>query len=315
MVADKDNNALLIIASQSDYAKIEQALSKLDVVRRQVLVEVTVAEVTLSGDLQYGIDWFINARSGTSNGLTNVTTGTLNMGGLPLTPTSAVPALQLGGLQLINRLGGDVRAVLHALAGDGRVQVVASPQVMVLDNEKAEIKVGSSISVQTQSQAISGTTTGLVNSFQYLETGILLAVTPRINASGQVTLEVRQEFSVPDPSAPAGSNPNINRRSAQTSVVVNSGEAMVLGGLIQENKTLSSTGVPLLSKIPIIGAAFGSQHISSTRTELVIMITPRVVANSAQAQDVTNELRRKLPALESLLPKPRAETNIVPGKN
>jgi general secretion pathway protein D len=314
VVADKDNNALLIIASQSDYAKIEQALSKLDVVRRQVLVEVTVAEVTLSGDLQYGIDWFINARSGTSNGLSNVTTGTLNIGGfLPATPTGVVPAFS--GLQLINRLGGDVRAVLHALAADGRVEVVASPQVMVLDNEKAEIKVGSRISVQTQSQSVAGTTTGLVNSFQYLDTGVLLAVTPRINASGQVTLEVRQEFSVPDAASTAGGNPNINTRSAQTSVIVNSGEAMILGGLIQENKTFSSSGIPLLSKIPIIGAAFGSQHIVSTRTELVIMITPRVVANSAQAQDVTNELRRKLPALESMLPKTRAETNALPGKN
>ena len=120
---------------------------------------------------------------------------------------------------------------------------------------------------------------------------------------------------MPDPASAAGSNPNINTRSAQTSVIVNSGEPMILGGLIQENKTLSSSGIPLLSKIPLIGAAFGSQHISSTRTELVIMITPRVVANSAQAQDVTNELRRKLPALESLLPKPRAESNALPAKN
>lgn len=313
VVADKDNNALLIIASQSDYAIIEQALSRLDVVRRQVLVEVTVAEVTLSGDLQYGIDWFINARSGTSNGLSNVTTGTLNLGGLPVTPTAAVPAFN--GLQLINRLGGDVRAVLHALADDGRVQVVASPQVMVLDNEKAEIKVGSKISVQTQSQSVAGTTTGLVNSFQYLDTGVLLAVTPRINASGQVTLEVRQEFSVPVPSTIVGANPDINTRSAQTSVIVNSGEPMILGGLIQENNTLSSSGLPLLSKIPVIGALFGSQNITRSRTELVIMITPRVVANAAQAQEVTNELRRKLPALEGLLPKPHAETNALPGKS
>lgn len=313
VVADKDNNALLVIASQSDYAKIEQALSKLDVVRRQVLVELTVAEVTLSDDLKFGIDWFINARSGTSNGLSNVTTGTLNLGGLPATPTTAVPGFN--GLQLINRLGGDVRGVLNALGRDGRLQVLASPQVMVLDNEKAEIKVGDRISVQTQSQTVAGTTTGLVNSFQYLDTGILLAVTPRINASGQVTLEVRQEFSVPDASAAAGSNPTINTRSAQTSVIVNSGEAMVLGGLIQESKTRSTSGVPLLSKIPVLGAAFGTQSIINRRTELVIMITPRVVANSAQAQDVTNELRRKLPALESMLPKPRAETNIVPGKN
>ena len=108
---------------------------------------------------------------------------------------------------------------------------------------------------------------------------------------------------MPDPASTASGNPNINTRSAQTSVIVNSGEAMILGGLIKDSKTLSASGVPLLSKIPVLGAVFGSQHIISSRTELVIMITPRVVANSAQAQDVTNELRRKLPALEDMLPK------------
>jgi general secretion pathway protein D len=317
VVADKDNNALLIIASQSDYAKIEQALNKLDVVRRQVLVEVMAAEVTLSDELSYGIDWFINARAGISNGQSNITTGTLNFGGLPATPSGIVPPLPLppGGLQLINRLGGDVRAVLHALGRDGRVQLLASPQIMVLDNEKAEIKVGSSISVQTQSQSVIGTTTGLQNTFQYLDTGILLSVTPRINASGQVTMEVKQEFSVPDPNAPTGTNPSINRRTAQTSVIVNSGESMVLGGLIQENNSRASQGIPLLSKIPVLGAAFGTQAITKTRTELVILITPRVVANAAQAQDVTNELRRKLPSLESVLPKQHIETNALPVKN
>jgi general secretion pathway protein D len=306
VVADKDNNALLIIASQSDYAKIEQALTKLDVVRRQVLVEVTVAEVTLTDELSFGIDWFINARAGTSNGLSNLTTGTLNISNaLPATPSGTTTGFH--GLQLINRLGGDIRGILTALGKDGRVQLLASPQIMVLDNEKAEIKVGDRISVQTQTQAVSGTATGLVNSFQYLDTGILLAVTPRINASGQVTLDVRQEFSVPSADTPVGANPNINTRSAQTSVIVNSGEAMVLGGLIQEKSSRSSEGLPLLSKIPVLGAAFGVQGIKKSRTELVIMITPRVVASTIQAQEVTNELRRKLPALEGLLPKAKGE--------
>jgi general secretion pathway protein D len=210
VIADKDNNALLILATPTDYEIIESALRKLDVVPKQVLVEVTVAEVTLSDDLKFGVDWFLNGRS---VGNASVTDGTLNLGGLPTTPTGAVPLFT--GLQLINRKGGDVRAVLNALGKDGRLQVLATPQLMVLDNQKAQIKVGDKISVQTQQQSVAGSTSGLINSFQYIETGILLAVTPRINSGGQVTLEVSQEVSVPQPASVAGANPDISQRDGQ----------------------------------------------------------------------------------------------------
>jgi len=173
---------------------------------------------------------------------------------------------------------------------------------MVLDNEKAEIKVGDRISVQTQSQT-GATTTGILNSFQYLETGILLAVTPRINSGGMVTLEINQEVSAADPNAPTGSNPTINTRSAKTSVVVASGESVVLGGLIRENNSRGSAGIPLLSKIPILGIAFGSQTFSRERTELVLVITPKIVSDPYQARAATDELRDKLPALRGLMPK------------
>ena len=313
VVADKDNNALLIIASQSDYSKIEQAIRQLDIVPRQVLVEVMIAEVTLSDELRFGIDWFINARNGTSNGVPNVTTGTLNAGGsLPATP-QGTPAPYGLGLQLINTLNGDIRGVLRAFGSDGRAQVLASPSIMVLDNQKATIKVGDRISVTTGNQT-TGTTTGVIQTIQYLDTGVLLTVQPRINASGQVSMDINQEVSSPGATG-VGGNPNVSTRSFQTSVTVNSGETMALAGLIQRTRNSDGRGVPLLSKIPIIGAAFGTQGFKDVRTELVVLITPKVVANSVQAQDVTNELRRKLPALESLLPKPRAETNIVPGKN
>ncbi len=307
VVADKDNNALLIIASQSDYAKIEQALRQLDVVPRQVLVEVLIAEVTLTDQLSFGIDWFINARNGTSNGVPNLTTGTLNAGGaLPASPIGAIPAAGAG-LQLVNTLNGDIRGILRAFGSDGKVQVLASPSIMVQDNQKATIKVGDRISVSTGSQT-TGTTVGVLQTIQYLETGVLLTVQPRINASGQVSMEINQEVSSPSADLGAGGNPNVSTRSFQTSVTVNSGETMALAGLIRRDRTSSGGGVPLLSKIPVIGAAFGVQKFYDKKTELVVVITPQVVANSSQAQDVTNELRRKLPALESLLPKPKKET-------
>jgi general secretion pathway protein D len=292
VIADKDTNSLLILATTSDYDVIESALRKLDVVPRQVLVEVLLAEVTLSDDFQFGIDWFIFTRNNTS--------GRLNV--VPATPQGTVAAAT-GLLQLVQTTGsGDVRAVLSALGRDGKAQVLASPQVMVLDNQKAQIKVGNRISVQTASQTGVGNATGVYNTFQYLETGILLAVTPRINSGGLVTLEVNQEVSVPG-DAPPNSNPPVNSRSAQTTVVVASGESIVLAGLIQEDSNRGTVGIPLLSKIPILGAAFGSQVHSRKRTELVLIITPRIVSDAAQAREATEELRRKLPGLEGMLPK------------
>jgi general secretion pathway protein D len=314
VIADKDTNSLLILSTPADYDVITGALKQLDVVRRQVLVEVLLAEVTLSDDVKFGIDWFIRARHG------NIT-GVLGPEGLPpggqvLSATNLVPAnpFGAGGLQLVNLTGGEVRAVLNALGTDGKTEILASPQIMVLDNEKAEIKVGDRISVQTQSQSGIATGTGVLNSYQYLETGILLAVTPRINSGGMVTLDINQEVSQPKATSSGVGNPNpdVSTRNAKTSVVVASGESIVLGGLIQENNIRETSGLPLLSKIPIIGAAFGSQHFNKTRTELVLVITPRIISDTQGARDATEELSRKLPALQGLLPKIRKEdaTNV-----
>jgi general secretion pathway protein D len=308
VIADKDTNSLLILAVPGDYDVIENALRRLDVIRRQVLVEVLLAEVTLSDTLKFGIDWFITAR--------NFTSGTLNVGGsLPpngriLSPTNAVPAFT--GLQLVNLSGGEVRAVLRALGDEGKTKILASPQVMVLDNEKAEIKVGNRISVLTQSQSVPGASTGIINSYQYLETGILLTVSPRINSGGLVTLEVNQEVSEPLAAAVGNPNPDVATRNAKTSVVVASGESIVLAGLIRENNKRGSTGLPLLNKIPIVGALFGVQTLSLQRTELVLLITPKIVSDPSQARDVTEDLRRKLPTLKGVLP-PRESDSSPPA--
>jgi len=297
VIADKDTNTLLILASPGDYEIVESALRRLDVVRRQVLVEVVLAEVTLSDDMSIGLNYFINTRNNT---IGTLNTGQLPPGGPTLGTGNAVPAFT--GLQLINFKGGDVRAVLNALGGDGHTEVLASPNIMVLDNEKAEIKVGDRVSVQTQAQT-GVTTTGVVNSYQYLETGILLDVTPRINSGGMVTLDINQEVSQPTaPFISGNPNPDVATRNAKTSVQVASGETIALGGLIRENKTRSTSGIPLLSKIPVVGALFGSQEFKRDRTELVLLITPKIVSDTSQARDVTRELRDKLPSLRGLMP-------------
>jgi general secretion pathway protein D len=297
VIADKDTNSLLIVAAPSDYAVIEDALRKLDVVRRQVLVEVLLAEVTLTDDLQFGMDWYLRTH--------NNWTGSLNQGALSRTSRALADVPAFSGLQLINLTGDQVRAVLNTLGSDGRTQILASPQIMVLDNEKAELKVGDRISVQTQTQTGVSTGTGVLNSFQYLETGILLAVTPRINSGGMVTLEVNQEVSEADPTTITATNPNPNvaTRNAKTSVQVASGESIVLGGLIREKNGRTTSGIPLLSKIPVLGAMFGHQDMSRSRTELLLVITPKIVNDTVQAREVTDELRHKLPSLEGFLPK------------
>jgi general secretion pathway protein D len=298
VIADKDTNSLLIVATPGDYDVIETALRKLDVIRRQVLVEVTLAEVQLTDELSFGIDWFLRGRNGTTGTMRSLTNG--QSGVLPDTPTGTVPPF-LGGLQLINMTGNEIRAVLQTFGNDNRAKILASPQVMVLDNEKAEIKVGDRISVQTQSQTGVSTGTGVLNSFQYLETGILLAVTPRINSGGLVTLEVNQEVSEVGATPAGNPNPDIATRSAKTSVVVASGESITLGGLIRETKQYGSTGIPLLSKIPLIGAAFGTQNFTRRRTELVLIITPKIVSDASQARQVTNELRERMPSIRGLI--------------
>src|SRR5688572_9628642 len=218
--------------------------------------------------------------------------GALPPGGPILGPNNVVPGF-LPGMQLINLTGDQVRAVLRTFGAEGSASILAEPQVMVLDNDKAEIKVGNRISVQTQAQTGISTGTGVLNSFQYLETGILLAVTPRINSGGLVTLEVNQEVSEPTSAGTlANPNPDVATRNAKTSVVVASGESIVLGGLIRETRRRQSDGLPVLSKIPLIGAMFGSQTFNRERTELLLMVTPKIVSDTISARGVTDELPR-----------------------
>ena len=306
IIADNDNNALLILASPSDYETIQSALRQLDVPRRQVSVEVLIAEVTLDDSLSFGIEWFVRARNNTLGSLRDETSALPRLPGLldaaaraAVDPRSLVPTVP--GLQLINiGPGGDIRAVLHALGTDGRSRVISTPRVMVLDNEKATINVGDQISVDTGASTGTGTGGTVVTTRQYLSTGVILSVTPRINAGGRVTLDVNQEVSSPIGSA---ANPTIATRKAQTVVTVSSGETMVLAGLIKDENLTGSSGIPLLSKIPLIGGLFGTQSLSKKRTELVLLITPTVVTSPDDARAVTDEIRKKLPSLEAYLPK------------
>jgi general secretion pathway protein D len=290
VLADKDNNALLILASPANYEKIETAIRKLDVPPRQVLIDVTIAEVTLTGDLKFGLEWaFNNGRNGKSK---------LDVG------DPGISALAPGFSYMLSNsnVAGGVAAALNLLATDSRVKVISSPHIMVTDNQTAKIQVGDRIPTTSQTQSVLGTVTGLIASIQYIDTGILLMVTPRINAGGQVTMTIDQEVSAASITTTSSINsPTISKRAVKTTVVVKSGDTMVLGGLITDNKTTASSGLPYLSQIPFIGGLFGTQTFNNTRTELVLMITPHVVANNQQAQEVSAEFRKKLSGIGDLL--------------
>ena len=291
VVADKDNNTLLIVATPGEYALVEAAIKKLDVPSRQVMMEVTIANVTLNDELNFGVDWLFKGGAPSGRGSGGLILGPGSTAGNPAVPpgtgTAANPVLGIaqGFTYIINNANfpGGIQAVLRLLDTYGDTKVIANPHLAALDNQKATIKAGDKIPICQQTFVGSGTGTVVNNTVsttsQYIDTGVLLQVTPHINAGGLVTLDVQVEVSIPGP-LPTDCNglaPTINTRSLQSILNVQSGQTMVMGGLITENKQNSSAGLPLISRIPVLGGLFGQQTLTNNRTELVMFITPRVV--------------------------------------
>jgi general secretion pathway protein D len=309
VVSDKDNNTILIVATPTEYSVIEAALKKLDVPQRQVVIEVTIAEVTLTDELDLGVDWLFKggAPSGRgSGGNFNGIISPIN----PAVPTAApVTTLAQGFTYLINNLNfpGGLQAALHLLDSYGNAKVISNPHVAALDNQKATIKVGNRIPINQQTFVGAGTigttTNAVTTTSQYIDTGVLLQVTPHINAGGLVTLEVSAEVSTPGTTTDPTLAPPINTRSVQTLVSVPSGETLVMGGLITEDKENSSTGLPLISRIPVLGGLFGSQKLNNNRTELVLFIAPKIVEGGADFRRIMDDLRRRMEQLDDVFPK------------
>ncbi len=305
VVSDKDNNTILIVATPPEYSVIEAALKKLDIPQRQVVIEATIAEVKLTDDLQFGVEWLFRggAPSGRGSG-GNLTRSTpFNPQPNATVPTSPGLAILQGFYYLINNAAfpGGVQAALHLLDQYGDVKVISNPHLSSLDNQKATIKVGDRIPI-CQQTIVGGTTNAVTTTAQYIDTGVLLQVTPHINAGGLVTLEVQAEVSIAGTTTTPCESPPINTRSIQTLLAVPSGQTMVMGGLILEDKENSSSGLPLLARIPILGGLFGSQELKNNRTELVMFITPRVVENESDVRRIIDDLRRRMETLDGVFP-------------
>jgi general secretion pathway protein D len=186
--------------------------------------------------------------------------------------------------------------LFSALAQDSDLKILSTPQLMVTDNQTAQIQIGDQVPTLGPVQT---TTTGVITSVNYINTGVQLIVTPRINAGGLVSMDISQAVSTPGPTTSSNINsPTVSQRSIQTHVAVQSGKTLVLGGLIQDQNNGGSSGLPYLSTIPVLGALFGAQNQSKVRTELVVLITPRVINNPEEASDVTREYRKRVDELK-----------------
>jgi len=290
IIADEINNALVIMATANEYRQVRAALKQLDVVPLQVLIEATIAEVSLEDDLSQGVEWFFNNKVGDKRG-----EGLLDLGAAGL--NAVVPGFSYA----ISSAAG-VKAVLNALASESKLKIISSPSLMVLNNQTATIEVGDQVPITTQQQQSTSTDSNIINSIEYRDTGVLLDVTPRVNAGGLVTMEISQEVSdvAPNPVDPL--TPTIQQRRINSTVAIQSGETVVLGGLIRENDSLTQTGVPGLNKLPILGFLFGATSDERKRTELVVLITPRVVQGAMEARTITNEFRGKMNSLKPSAP-------------
>jgi len=304
-VADKDNNTIIIVATPVEYSVIESALKKLDIPARQVLIDMTIAEIQLTDQLQFGVEWLFNGAGPNGQGFGGQVNTPISpiAGGSSSTPQYSLPTILSQGFSYLissSKFPGGVAAALRLLDTYGNTKVISNPHLAALDNQKATIKVGNRIPID-QSVIVGGTTNAVTTTSQYIDTGVLVQVTPHINAGGLVTLEVQAEVSNPGP-APTGTAPPINTRSVQTNIAVPSGQTMIMGGLILDGDDNNSKGLPLVSRIPVLGGLFGSQELRKARTELVLFVTPRVVDTEYDVRSAIDDLRRRMERLDSAYP-------------
>jgi general secretion pathway protein D len=298
IIADNGNSALIVVATESEYASIEAAIRKLDVLPMQVLIEATIAEVTLNNNLQYGVQFFLNNNEGqiTLSNAQSPSTA-ISPGATPSTASlfPGVLASNFPGFA-VARTAGDVQVALQALKNITNVQIISAPKLLILDKQQASFQVGDLVPTITQS-ATSVITAGapVVNNVQYQATGVILTVTPRINSGGLVTLDIEQEVSDVVPTTTSSINsPTFQQRKIKTKVIVQDGETISLAGLISDKKTKGTSGVPFLQDIPGLGALFSTKTNENDRTELLVLLTPHVVNNQQDARALTEELKRKL---------------------
>ena len=288
VVADDLNNSILVWGTRSEFNKIEATLKRLDLPLTQVLIDASIIEVTLDDSLQYGLQWTFSgdARNGYS--------GRGALGGALSTAATS------GFSYALSNGSGTLKATLSALASKSLLKMISNPSLMVLDNHTATIAVGDQVPVST-STITSETTTVTSSTIQYKDTGVNLSVTPSVNAGNIVAMQIDQTVTDAGETVKDANNQlKFLQRQISSKVAVRSGESIVLGGLIKDNKSSSKEGVPLLKDIPLVGGLFAQNKSSGGRTELLVIITPRVVRTDVDIREVSEDLRERLKGLRAI---------------
>lgn len=282
ITSDSTRNALIIEAVPSDYRIVENIIKKIDILPRQVLIEVTIAEITLDDNTELGVEWDYTKENKAAKGLdTSIQQATMGSTGF---------FYEIG---MVDRWS----QTLTALATENKVKFLASPSILASDNKEANINISSEIPVaSTEYQYNSGNDGVFETNIQYRNTGLILSVTPHINDGGIVSMDINQEFSKTDESIAVGdqSYTSFKKRTVKTTLTVGHGQTIVIGGLIQEDKNETDSGVPLLKDIPFLKYFAGKKTKSKIRSELVILITPRVITSLEDVDSVTKDFQSKV---------------------
>jgi general secretion pathway protein D len=290
IVADDVNNLILIKAGPTDYERVMNVLRQVDRPPLQVMINATIAEVTLNDSLRYGVQVFLKGN--------NVSGGVFNGSELVLNP--AFPGLNF----LLGSNLADPKLVLDALSTVTEVKVVSSPSVVVVDNQPALLKVGDEVPISTQQATVlENPNAPIVSSIQFRSTGVILRVIPRVNSTGLVTMDIEQEISAVVSQGQQTLTPTISQRRIASTISVYSGQMVALGGLISEQRNVDKQGVPIVNYIPIVGDLIGNNVKGAKRTELIVFIRPQVIRNSRDARDVAEELRSRLHSMADPPPK------------
>ena len=291
IIIDESRNSLIFIASPSEWATIQDLLERLDIPAKQVLIECLIGELTLDDQFRMGIEWFIK------NSKINIGNKTFSGQG------GTESGLGLGSVGFLYTLVASddlFRAAINAFISQNRIKIVSAPRIVGVDNKESSIKVGTEVPVIT-SEAVTGQfqqqgNTALLRSIQYRTTGVLLTVKPTIHSGGVVSLDITQEVSEAQTNTISSQiqSPLILNRSIKTSLIAKNGETIFIGGLISKNVSGTTTGVPLLSKIPLLGMLFKSKSSSDRRTELIVLLTPHILSDGTELDYLTDEFRDKM---------------------
>jgi general secretion pathway protein D len=285
ITADPIRNALIIEAIPADYQIVEKILGRLDVLPRQVLIEVVIAEVSLGKGMELGVEWNFRKENWTDSGSLSASAG-------------------IAGLSYVLGLSQQWQVALHALASESKLNIISSPSVLASDNKQARIDVTTEVPIPSTSFAIQTTGSPILETkVEYRNTGVILEVTPHISEQGLVTMEISQEVSGIGELLKVAAKDyySFTKRKITTSLTVQHNQSIVIGGLISTKKTDAATGVPWLVKLPVIRWFFGSETKNVTKSELIVMITPRVITSLDDVDAVSEEFKKKIGNAISIL--------------